>query len=296
MPNLIEILKKHNVPFRQHGEHHHASHGWASVDCPYCSPNSNRFRLGFEISTGRTNCWACGSKNRTKALSTICKITYGDAEKLWSGIARLPIERPIHTGELEIPNQVYSMLEAHKMYLKGRGLKPNVIENIWGVRGIGLGSHLSWRLFIPIHDKYEEMVSWTTRSINPNSKSRYISAKSEQEAIPHKDILYGAHLARQTIIIVEGPLDAWAIGPGAVATCGLSYSRSQLREMEQYTNKIICFDVSREAQDKAYMLCSQLSLFPGTTQNIVLESGSDPADADPAEIQEIRKTFLQEFE
>ncbi len=295
MTNLIEILKKYNVPFRQHGEDTHATHGWISVSCPWCD-FSNKFHLGINIQRGSSNCWKCGTKNTVEVISKICKISYGEANKLWSSIPKQAThEKPVHTGELQKPNQIYTMCQAHRKYLQERGFDPDIIERLWGVKGIGLGSYLKWRLFIPIHDKYGEMVSWTTRSINPNSEKRYISAKSDQEAIPHKDILYGAHLARQTIIIVEGPIDAWAMGPGAVATFGLSLSQSQIREISQYPTRIFCFDSAKSAQKQAKKLCNWMSVFPGNTVNIVLESGSDPADADPEEIQEIRKTFLQEF-
>jgi len=293
MPNLPEFLKSKNVKFRQHGEHQHTTQNWISVDCPYCSPNSNRFRLGFEINTGRTNCWACGGKHKNDALKLICQITYHEAVEFWSKTTTVFIEKPPHVGELKLPNQVYTMLEAHKNYLRNRGFNPAKIENMWGVRGIGLGSYLKWRLFIPIHDKSGEVVSWTTRSINKNNPKRYISAKSNEESVSHKTLLYGEHLVRDTIVICEGPLDAWSIGPGAIATCGLSYSKSQLNAMIKYQNKIICFDSEPDAQRRANVLLHHLESFAGETINIVLETGSDPAEADKSEILELRKEFLE---
>lgn len=294
MPNLMEILQKNNVNFRQHGDHHHASHGWISVDCPYCSPNSNRFRLGFEIATGRTNCWVCGSKNKAHALSKVCKIPYQEAiifcrDSTYHYISE-KFER--YSGTLKVPIEIEPMLPAHRNYLINRGFQSLEIERLWGVKGIGIAEKLQWRLFIPIHNKFGTWVSWTTRSINEHAKRRYISASSDQEAVPHKSILYGAHLARQTIIIVEGPLDAWAIGPGAVATCGLSFSKAQFNEMSKYQNRVICFDSEKDAQRRARELLERLASF-GMTENVILETGSDPASANKKEIQELRKEFLE---
>jgi len=290
----MEMLQKNNVNFRQHGDHHHSSLGWISVDCPYCSPNSGRFRLGFEITTGRTNCWVCGSKNKINALLNVCKISDNEAVDFWRSVTQLlPGEfTTTRIGTLKVPNEVKPMLSAHKRYLRKRGFEPDKIAQLWEIRGIGLGTRLLWRLFIPIHDKFGTWVSWTTRSINVNSKKRYISASSNEEVISHKSILYGAHLARQTIVIVEGPLDAWAIGPGAVATCGLSFSQAQFNEMSKYKNRVICFDSEKDAQKRARELLERLASF-GMTENVILETGSDPANADKKEIKQLRKEFLE---
>lgn len=296
MPNLVEILSQHNVEFRQYGDHHHTTKNRVNIDCPYCSPDSGRFRLGFHLSSGKTNCWICGSKNQIDALAKVCKIHYQQAASILEEVSYQHYEKPKHTGSLKLPKGIQNIGIPHKKYLEKRGFSPDEIEKLWDIQGIWLSSTLAWRLFIPIHNKQGEVVSWTTRALTENSKAKYISASSDQEAIPHKNLLYGAHLARQTIVIVEGPLDAWAIGPGAVATCGLSYSIAQLKLMSEYSNRIICFDSEKNAQKRADKLYNELLLFGGTTINVRLETGSDPADADKEEIQELRKEFLQEFE
>ena len=88
------------------------------------------------------------------------------------------------------------------------------------LQGIGLHPRLPWRLFIPIHS-HGRPISWTTRSIGTKDKKKYITASPAEEAAPHKQTLYGLDYCRHTVIVVEGPLDAWNIGPGAAATYGL---------------------------------------------------------------------------
>src|SRR5690606_24557431 len=194
-------------------------------------------------------------------------------------------------GILKIPDRVSDLLPQHEQYLNRRGFDPDVIRRLWGVKGIGLAQKLQWRLFIPIHDIRGRVVSWTTRSIG-NHSLRYISASDDEEEIPHKTILYGAQHAQHVIFINEGPLDAWAIGPGAIATCGTGYSTEQMARMTKYPVRVVCFDSQPDAQRRADQLCRELSMYPGHTENVLLESGEDPASAHPDEIKELREKFL----
>jgi len=169
-------------------------------------------------------------------------------------------------------------------------MNPDEIERLWGVQGIGLASELSWRLWIPIYHQ-GEVVSWTTRAIG-NTDARYITASPEQESKSIKSVLYGGDMVRYASIICEGPIDAWAIGPGAVAVCGLSYTKAQLLETSKFPVRVICFDSESIAQKRANRLAKQLQVFPGETHVVVLESGDDPAEADRSEILELRERFL----
>ena len=138
------------------------------------------------------------------------------------------------------------------------------------------------------------MVSWTTRTISSDeSITRYVSASPQEESISHKSILYGEDLARQVIVIVEGPVDAWAIGPGAVATLGIVYSTAQINRMIRFPVRYILFDSEIEAQKRAKKLSNSLSCFPGTTAIITLDSGKDAAEADADEIKKLRKEVFQ---
>lgn len=248
--------------------------------------------MGFQLSTGKCNCWFCGRKDPAVTLAKLCNITTGQAIALLKslpGAARFTVERP--RGQLKLPKGIGPLQEPHRRYLKKRGFDPDAIARLWEVQAIGLAAKLQWRLFIPVFDSTGNVVSWTTRAIG-NHRLRYISASPDEEAVPLKSLLYGAHLARHGIIVVEGPLDAWAIGPGAVATCGIGFSQAQLTAIASYPLRVVCLDSTLGAQKRADNLCVQLSAFPGITERVELESGEDAADADRSEIEEIRKAFL----
>ena len=199
-------------------------------------------------------------------------------------------KRPQPTSSMvKLPPGVGEFQKSHLKYIRERGFDPQYLYDTWGVRGIGLNPKLSWRLFIPIHVQ-KRVVSWTTRSIAANSDRRYISASPEEEAVPHKTILYGADLVPGgTIIVVEGPADAWRIGPGAVATFGLSMSLQQVREIGSYPRRVLCFDNEPGARRRAVELAERtFSHLPGETLVVSLETGKDPGCAEPQEVQELR--------
>ncbi len=291
MPHsFAEILSKAGVEFVAEGGHHHARKGWINFDCPYCSPGFSKFRMGFNIAQKYVNCWLCG---RQPLLDTVHKLTgldYTTLRSMLKGI-RAPVDRkaPEAKYTLELPKGIGPLLPPHKEYLRERGYSPKQIEKLWKVQGIGMAPSLSWRLFIPIYFN-DAIVSWTTRSISKKATLRYITAKKTQEAMSIKKVLYGEQYCRHTIVINEGPLDAWAVGPGAVSVCGIAYSQAQLAKMIKYPVRVVLFDNEPDAQLRAMKLYNELSIFDGETYNVTLD-GNDASASSKQEIAKLRKAF-----
>lgn len=289
--NFIELLQELNISFWEEGNHH-CRPGWVQMDCPFCGDAPGTGHLGLNKTHGYFNCWRCGPHNLYTTLSTLSKVSSKELFVLLKDIDRggkgKEVER-VKSGKLVIPKSVGELLPAHKQYLKKRRYDPAEVVELWGVKGIGVSSKLSWRLWLPISLNYET-VSWTTRTIGTGT--RYISASPSQEAIAHKTLLYGEDYASNAIIIVEGPISAWRIGPGAVATFGLNVSTEQTYRMACYPVRVICFDNSNEAQKRAKRLANLLALFPGETYQVCM-SGEDPDLAPHSEIKRLRKQFLQ---
>lgn len=293
MSELVDLLNQYQVP-NVGPPHRHVRSGWWGVPCPFCEgPGGTKYRLGFEIATGRVTCWVCGLQSGPKVFQVLFRVSEKEAKALWYSLPKSTLTRaPLKTAHLlKNPPGVGDLLPAHRKYLENRGFDVDDLIKIWNIKGIGLASRLQWRIFIPIFDPYGRQVSWTTRSIAKNAERRYISASEEEEAISHKSILYGEHLAHHTILINEGPLDAQALGPGGVATLGVNYSEAQFSAMTKFPVRGVCFDNTEDAQRRARKLCRELSQFPGTTENVIIESGKDTAEADKEEIKEIRMSF-----
>lgn len=290
---ITEVLSKLRIPYRVPGTHTHARAGWVQIDCPYCSPRSDRFRMGINLDKGYCNCWMCGGRRLIAVLGELTRLSGAECKSIISQV------RWKHTKQdqteatnrrLQVPAGVGPLLGAHRRYLRGRGFDPDEVQRLWQVQGIGLAAKLGWRLFIPIV-QFGETVSWTTRSIGSGS-ARYLSASPEQELISMKRVLYGEDYARHSIVVCEGPIDVWAIGPGAVGTLGVSYTRDQVTRIGQYLVRVICFDSEPAAQRRARRLATELTVFAGETHVVELETGGDAAEASRSEIADLRARWL----
>ncbi len=291
---IIEILEQFDIPYRMQGETHHATSSFAQVDCCYCSPNSNRWRMGISLQGFTCLCWTCGQHSFFDTLKELTGLPSHEVIKLKSGIDSTYRERKVkHKGKLILPKGLAPMLSCHKKYLRGRGFDPEKLERLWGIQGIGLASKLAWRLFIPVFQQ-GEMVSWTTRSI-VDEGVRYINAPPESEAVPLKDCVGGIDYARHSIIVTEGPLDAMNLGPGAVCTYGVNVTSAQINLLRHFPMRTVCFDSEPSAQKRSRDLCRELSLHPGRTLNLINEyEGKDPGSFSPESIADLRRKYLDD--
>jgi len=225
-------------------------------------------------------------------IEYVGKHHYGELKDLVGKIA-LDTTVPIKfegRAKVNRPAGVGKLLKQHVQYLKRRGFTKKDVE-LWDLKGIAVSIGFNWRIYIPILYKGKE-VSFTTRSIKDTVEMRYISAKEKDEVYPHKKVLFGEHYARDSIIITEGPFDAMKIGPGAVATCGTTYSIEQVSDMVKYPTRVVCFDSDPEAVARGNELANTLSLYDGDTYVVTLDA-KDAGSAGKAEITELRNTFIE---
>jgi hypothetical protein len=186
-----------------------------------------------------------------------------------------------------VPPGVGNLYLLHRRYLESRGFDPDEIVRKWSVQGIGIAARLSWRLFIPV--SYQgRAVSWTTRSVSHDARQRYISASPAEELMNHKHIVYGADNCNHSVVVVEGPVDAWRVGPGAGALFGTTWTSAQVTKLAIHPCRFICFDSSPEAQKRACELATELSAFEGRTEVVKLDA-EDPGSASLKEIGRLRR-------
>lgn len=288
--NIRDLLDDLKIPYAEGGAHHHVSYGWVGIDCPSCSPGEGKFKLGISLAGTYSSCWSCGFLPLARTLAELSGVheakirqLLGPLEKEWE--SRLEVR-----GRLEMPKGIGPLLPIHKTYLRSRNFDPAVLEKLWGLQGIGLATKLAWRLFIPV--TYNgKTVSWTTRSLCDVGR-RYVSAEKHQEALPIKSVLYGGDYVRHAAVVCEGPADVWRIGPGAVATLGVGYSRRQVLLLSRIPLRAVAFDNEPDAQRRAKELCKLLEPFPGKTYRVEL-AAKDAGSATEREINQLRKRFLE---
>lgn len=284
MHDLIELLEQHNIPYKRHGEHHHVTRNWINTDCPFCSPGSKHYRLGFNVRFGYANCWTCGSVSAQIAVSRLTKISENEAKKVLKNFKRDKFVVAQANAIYESP-PLTSLGTRSQVYLRDRGFNLTTLARIWNVRYESLLG-----IYIPILLS-NTVVSHTIRSVVENN-ARYINAAADREAFPAKELLYGEDLCQGVCVVVEGCTDAWRLGPGAVAVMGATFTRAQVVRISKYPVRVVCFDADETGRRKGRELANQLECFPGETHLVTLQTGKDPADCDPQEIAEIRRRFL----
>lgn len=285
---LETLLQRCDIPYVENGQHHHARAGWLQTDCPWCLDGVGKYHLGISLQSGAVSCWKCG-RHSLVGLLVEHHQTPSNARKLVKGLPtpKLPDKR--HTGHFRKPGGVQGLLPQHQNYLRRRGYDPTEVEKLWELGAFAAHPQYGWSLYVPIH--YQgTVVSFTTRTIKKNGM-RWHSAKLEEETIPHKQLLYGADYVRGRCVVVEGPTDVWAIGPGAVGLCGIAHTQEQVSRLADIWSRTICFDSSDDAQDRAERLYKDLSRLPGKTELVRLDA-DDPADASVQEIEQLREFAL----
>lgn len=292
MSTTIEsLLQTHNVEYRT--RHRDVRAKFIGLVCPFCG-KPGEYYLGISTEYLGVNCWRCGSHKLRDVLKHCGVPSHAITQLYDSHFAGLGSDRTKErdTGAYK-PPRVIPLIDAPRVfrdYVQGRKLDPAELGESWGVQAIMPPDKYAWRLFIPITERGRS-VSWTTRSIDAQAYVRYLTAPPEREAKPGRELLYGADYCGHAIIVVEGPVDAWRIGPGAVATMGLTLSREQMSAIGKYPVRVIAFDNEPEAQKRAKKLYRRLSEYDGQTHRYVFQS-NDAGSASDREITKLRKEYL----
>lgn len=285
--NITDFLDKYRVKYDASGHGKNRS-GWVNVICPSCGRWPY---MGINLTRMYATAWCCGYMNLYSLLSRLSGLHRESVKELIGELVSdtSRYSEP-HTGTLKLPIGLDCLKRNELGYLRSRGFDPRELERIWDLRSIGLlGGRLAWRIFIPIYLD-GEVVTYTTRKLN-NTEPRYVSATDLHSAVPIERCLYGWDFVRCSCVVVEGPADAWRIGPGAVALLGLRTHSAQLERLSRLSSVAICFDNEPEAQARARNLMRNLNPLTRVS-NIILDTGDDPGSADPREIKLLRERFL----
>ena len=173
-----ELTASYGVQIRRPGEHHHTRKGWIQLDCPFCGTNTGKFHLGWNINGQYFNCYRCGKVDASETISKLLDVPEKQAYKLLKSIDGgyqnfTAVEKPINS-KLILPHGLADLKPMHRDYLARRGFDPDWLIETYGLKGIGFGYRLAYRIFIPIFSKDGKMVSWTTRTISKKESLRYI--------------------------------------------------------------------------------------------------------------------------
>jgi len=290
--DIVRLCTERHIPFLTSG-HHHCRPGWVQLHCPNCTGGKSGYHLGFSLELGYFNCWRCGKIKITEAVAGLLHILRpGDVVEVLRQYQRHgpgPVARASHRpASLAPPPELAPLSRAHRAYLRGRGLSPSHLVRLWGLRGTTfLSGAWNWRVVYPICDMSGRTVAWQGRAIHTGVEPRYKTTDTNLILIDPRAMIYGIHcIPSDAVVIVEGAVDVWRLGPGAVASLGIGWKHQQIEQLRAFNRRYVMFDPEPAAQRRACEVAAHLGQFRGTTE-IIDGLSSDPGDMAQAEADRI---------
>jgi transposase-like protein len=286
MFNAELFCNEYNIDYAKSGKH--ARPGWVNISCPFCSGHAG-FHGGFNIENSYYNCHRCGSHYLPKVIAVLTGSSQNTAATLIKKYSTL--SEPLSQRETKkkapskiiFPSDTGKLTNKAKIYLINRLYNPDKLETIWNLKST---SHIGFyknRILAPIYQR-QELVSYQTRDITDKHPQKYLACFQDEEIIQHQHCIYGLDQAvSRRCIVVEGITDVWRLGPGAVATFGIDFTKQQARLIATNFNKVfIMFDSEPQAQEKAKNLAHLISsAFTNSVKVINLSfiiENTDPGD------------------
>jgi DNA primase len=208
-------------------------------------------------------------------------------ERHTSGM-RLERAEKIRLPSIKMPK--FGPLEGRfSKYLEKRGFNVDEVSSVWGARAGGSTGTWKWRVIIPITVR-GQLVSWQARDITGKAELRYLSVADDKCVLTSKEVVYGLDQAKTgSIVVAEGPLDVWKLGPGAVCMFGTAYTGTQVAFLRKFSRVRILFDNEEKAQSQARKLAIDLASFGTDTKIVRLKSVKDPGDLPIKEARQLLK-------
>ena len=255
--DLKEFLEDHDIEYWTKGKN--VTRGWYGIQCPFCEDSSNH--LGIRLRDLRAHCWKCGPKNFIRVIKELAHVSYREAKDLSKQIEaeEIPLQPESETEILKklskYENYVKLPKEAtrhfpklHKDYLKKRGFPPLQTIRKYKLKAVYNYGKFSFRIIIPIF-KDGQMMTFTSRDVTGYGEPKYLHAGPKESFARAKDFIYGADNIPKggDAVLVEGILDAWRLGKGAISSLGTQISGAQMVQLSgmEINRLFIFFDNDR---------------------------------------------------
>lgn len=281
----------------------HARNGWINVQCPFCKHPSH-YHLGYNTSFGYFRCWRCGKHRisdtvkkllRCSAAQAKHEVTQYQNDNVTTTARRRTEER---SDKCELPcgtiHIEHSKLDKAFVYLtKDRGFNPGIIEQYNLQRTHSVGPCKS-RIIVPYYMN-DRLVTWQARDFTDKQEPPYLACPKKDAVFDVKETLYAIDKAREfdTVIVVEGIMDAMNMGPGAIATSGTSWTMEQVLLLAEWQRRVILFDADDpESLKHAESLQITVDGIAGESDILLMDNfDGDPGDLDLDTVNEIRDMY-----
>jgi len=253
--DLREFMTDHDREFKTYNSGDHTE---VAINCPMCHERGEdtpdtKLKLWINVVTGFFHCYRCDySGSIPKLVQKISNTTFIGALRLLRGsrldpmdYLNLKIHREPYEGELEndaireieLPYG-YQPIECPHPYLEKRGIPwEYAAKHDWGFADVGFARD---RIIVPTFMD-ERLVFWQCRYTKEIAEGSDIKKVLNPQGVSARSVLYNYDVARrgETIVIVEGFIDAVKVGPEAVATNGKRLHPAQIAWLQKSNAKTI---------------------------------------------------------
>lgn len=263
MFDAIKFCEDHNIDRAKSGKHYRP--GWTNISCTECTGHSG-YHLGINIKDSYATCHRCGFHPLIKIVIKLTGLNYRSSTALikkYSTLSEPFSQRKTKKkapSEIIFPSDTGKLTNKAKIYLINRLYNPDKLETIWNLKSTSHIGFYKHRILAPIYQR-QKLISYQTRDITGKHPQKYLACFQDEEIIQHQHCIYGLDQAvNRRCIVVEGITDVWRLGPGAVATFGIDFTKQQVRLIATNFDKVfIMFDSEPQAQEKAEELGFMIS-------------------------------------
>ena len=302
MVDYESICKQLDIPYWTSGKNN--VEGCLTIHCPCCPDNDpDPSRHGnLNPADGSYRCWRCKGSHPSVVIARSAHISVQAASdlirKYTTGVASVKREEVKMANSITLPGS-YTPLDIHRNYLESRGFDVGELKFYHGIKFTGMmekweGMNWQFRVIIPVFDRRNNLVSFQGRDVT-GKQDRYLFPPKEKQVRDCKTLLYGAELCgkKDDLLVVEGVMDAWKLGSGAVCTFGSSVTQEQVLEMSHWRRVFLAFDNEPAAVQHARDVAKQLSSL-GTEAFLVntdfgLDSQGNVRDVGDLSVSEARE-------
>ncbi len=289
--DLTELFEDYDVEYWTEGKN--VSRGWINVQCPFCDDHSNH--CGVRLKDFRVSCWKCGGHRLLSFITTLLDVSYSDAKAIAKSLSPgegkfyPPLNGSSGIGLVTaLPSESTSKFpHLHKKYLRSRGFP--VIKTIrkYRLKAVGEVGHYKFRIVIPIYMD-RKLVSFTTRDVTDRQEPKYKDATPEESSIDPKHLVYNIDSVPKgsDAFLVEGPLDAWKLGDGAISLGGVQFTERQvvIINKRKIRNLYILLDNDGPGKRAATRLSKVFAPLVKTCEILTLDKVLDPGELTTSEV------------
>ena len=299
----IPYFESKGIDYHLPGEKN-VTRGWVNIQCPFPGCGDPSWHLGINLESELFNCYICGTKGHfVKLIVQIEGCSYSRAESLLNTLSKgsnqgldgfkpLTLYKDIRKGVLPLESTDL-FPDLHLEYLLSRGFDPNFLIPKYKLKATTNTGKFKFRIIIP-YFLGSKIVSFTGRDVTGQSFLKYKDCPPEASIIPVKDTVYNIDSVKDRVLVVEGPLDVWRIGDGAVATSTFNFNNRQLLLLKNLARNgvntcFVMYDPEERANPKAQKFIKAMSTCFNHTEVLTLEGSSDPGEMPEGEVRHLRK-------